>query len=183
MSEASRKAAKTVGAGPEVKAPPAPAQAQEAPKPPAVVVATQLDAARFKGAEFQRAQWVVTAHAHNQPEDLLRPDYWAHVAARLGPWHHIEARANDGSWYAEYLVLEAGRAWARVHMLHSWRLTTADVALSQAARMSPYEIVFRGPDGLWSVVRKSDRAIVHQNEQTEGGALDWVNERLKADAR
>lgn len=156
--------------------------------PPAVAPApertiTQLNPIRLKGAEYERITWVVTAHEHTEPSDLLRPDYWAHVAAKLGPWHRIEARANDGSWYGEYLVLEAGRSWARVKMLHIWPLTTTDVALSQAAQMTPFEVMFRGPHNLWSVIRKSDKAVMHEGEQTEGGAIDWMNDRLKAEAR
>lgn len=140
----------------------------------------QLNPTRMADAEYQRNIHVVTAHANTLPEDLLDPAYWSHVATRMKAWDHIEARANDGTWYAEYIVLEAGRTWVKTHMLRSASLTSADVATSQATAMMPYEVVFRGPHCMWSVVRKADREVMHEGEGTQGGAIDWLNERLKA---
>ena len=139
----------------------------------------QLNPARMKEAEYERTHWVATAHANTLPEDLLSPDYWSHCAAKFKPWDKIEARADDGTWYAEYLVLEAGRNWARTTLLTKHNLTTADVALSQAAQ-GAYEIKYRGPHSKWSVIRRGDNEVMHEGEQTQGGAINWMNERLKA---
>lgn len=140
----------------------------------------QINPTRMSEAEYQRSVFVATTHANTRPEDLLARDYWSHVAAKMKPWDRIEARANDGTWYAEYLVLEAGRTWAKVHMLQVTSLTSADVAMSQATAMLPYDVVFRGPHCKWSVVRKSDKEVMHEFEETQGGALDWLTERIKA---
>ncbi|HEX6992380.1 MAG TPA: hypothetical protein VF151_10860 [Gemmatimonadales bacterium] len=142
-----------------------------------------VEAARLHSAEYQRNVWVVNAMQANQPPDLLKPEYWAHVSSKMRAWDRIEVRAYDGTWFAELIVLEAGRSWARVHMLGAIRLTTTDVARTMADRQGQYEISFRGPQGLWSVIRKSDKEVMHEGEATEGGALDWLNERLKAEAR
>lgn len=140
----------------------------------------QMNPTRMSEAEFQRSIYVCTAHANTKPTDLLDPAYWAHVSAKLKPWDHLEVRADDATWYAEFIVLEAGRTWAKVHMLNCQSLTSADVAASQAASLTPYDVVYRGEHAKWSVVRKVDREVVHENEATQGGAIDWLNERLKA---
>ena len=139
-----------------------------------------LGAVRIEPAEYRRTVYIATAHENTIPEDLLDPAYWAQVSATLKPWDRIDVRANDGTWYAEYLVLDAGRTYAKVQMLSSHALTTGDVAMSQLTAMSPYEVVYRGPHDMWSVIRKSDRAVVHEKAATQGAAVDWMTNRLKA---
>jgi hypothetical protein len=35
------------------------------------------------------------------PIDLMRPEYWAHVAEKMKVWDKIEIRANDGACLAD----------------------------------------------------------------------------------
>jgi hypothetical protein len=142
-----------------------------------------MEVMRFNGEEFSRMAWVCTAFEHTNPEDLLQPEYWAHVATKLTPRSRIEAWADDGSWMAEYVVLEAGRNWARLHLLTVHHFTSADIAQTLADRMSPYEITHRGPHAKWSVIRKSDRQVLSEGYETARGAAEYMDERLKADRR
>ena len=128
-----------------------------------------------------RSEYLCTAHPNTTPEDLLAPEYWAHISAQLRPRDRIEAWANDGSWMAEYVVLEAGRNWARPHLLQVYHFTSGDQAMTQADAMSPYEILHRGPHCQWSVIRKVDREVMHEGEATMDGAVAWLKERLKAE--
>lgn len=171
----------------EVKEPQA---KMEAPTQQAAPAAQQkkleaIDSSRFSEASFKRAEYLVTAPAGMEPGDLLDPMVWAHVAAQLQPWCRIEARANDGTWFAELLVLEASRNWARVHILHAYNLTTSDVSQSLAAagQLMPYEILHRGPHSQWSVIRKLDRSVMHEGEATQQGAINWLRDRMVAERR
>ena len=141
---------------------------------------TPMELQRFKGSEYERAEYVCTAHDHTTPQDLLEPGYWAHVSTLLRPRARVEAWANDGTWMAEYVALEAGRNWARLHLLQVYHFTSGDMAMTQADAMTPYEITFRGPHSKWSVVRKSDRAVLHEGSDTARGATDWLTERMAA---
>lgn len=140
----------------------------------------QLNPSRMKEATYERTEWVITAHENTEPADLQEPAYWSHVASKLRPWDKIEARANDGTWYAVLIVLESGRNWARVKLIENHNLTTSDVAQSQANASSPYDITYRGPHSKWSVVRKADNEVMHEGEATRDGANAWANERMKA---
>lgn len=139
------------------------------------------DPQRFADAEFKRNQHVLDASEGTQVSDLTEPGYWAHLGERLRPWAEIMVRANDGLWYARVIVLEAGRNWAKVHVEHVEYLTTAEVAITQADAMSPYEIKYRGPHNQWSVIRKADQAVVHEGSGTIDGAVTWLKGRLQAD--
>lgn len=120
-----------------------------------------------------------------KPEDLLNPAYWAHHAVKLAPWHEIRARAEDGTWVAEFLVLDSSRTWARVKQLSFHSLTTADVAISQASEAEVkavkdlFKVVHRGPH-KWSVVRKEDSAVQVEGLEQRDSANDWLDKHARA---
>ena len=134
---------------------------------------------RMDPSEYKRTLYTVTAYENTEPTDLLNPEYWAHVASDLRAWDKIEARADNGSWYAEFIVLDCSRNWARVHLLTKHDLTTKDVSLSQASR-DQYEVMHRGPERKWSVVRKSDRAVLKDELSAEAEAYTWLAQHIKA---
>jgi hypothetical protein len=77
------------------------------------------------------------------PAALLEPTFWSHHAVKLAPWHEIRARAADGTWVANYLVLDTSRTWARVKQLDFHRLTTGDQADTQASAQEVKEFIAR----------------------------------------
>lgn len=113
------------------------------------------------------------------PEELLVPAFWAHHAAKLRPWDEIRARAEDGTWIASYLVLDSSRTWTKVHQLSMHRLTTADVSMTQASQdqvqayIEEHSVTYRGPH-KWSVVRKSDRAVLLEGKEQKDEAVAWL---------
>lgn len=117
-------------------------------------------------------------------QDLQDPAYWAHHAVKLRPLDEIRARAEDGSWVANLLVLDASRTWARVKVLSEHKLGTADVALTQAVMEDQekrvaqikegFKITFRGPH-RHSVVRKSDSNLMSEGHVTKVDAERWLD--------
>lgn len=156
-----------------------PVVAPEAPKVERKV--RSMEGQRFRGMEFMRNSHLCTVFADTTPQDLCEPPYWAHVSTQVKSRDRIEAWADDGTWMAEYVVLEAGRNWAKLHLLAVHHFTTADQAMTLADQTSPYEITHKGPHGKWSVIRKSDRELMSDGHETAGGAASWVTERMKAD--
>lgn len=138
----------------------------------------------IREVEYVRTLWCVNVPAGHAPEDILAPGYWAHAATSMKGFDKLEVRAEDGSWYAEYLVLDCARTWAKIvpivgpirldgGRLHKPPATSAEIT----AAMNDYEVKFRGPR-LWSVVRISDGAVLkeneHQRETCEGWLRDYV---------
>ena len=119
-----------------------------------------------------------------KPEELLKPAFWAHHALKLRPWDEIRARAVDGTWTANYVVLDTSRTFARVHQLSLHRLTTGQVAETQAseqevtAYIAEHDIRYRGSH-KFSIVRKADAAIVEEGLATKADA----EKRLETIAR
>ncbi len=138
---------------------------------------------RIKEQEFQRTVWVATALENTVPEDMLKPEYWAHVSANLKPWDRIEVRANDGAWLAELLVLETARNWARVHILNAYKLTTSDVSLTQSevkGRYAEFRCEHMGPHDKWCIIRRSDSQKLHSGAESQDSAMKWLDDRIKA---
>lgn len=119
------------------------------------------------------------------PDALLVPGFWAHHAMKLKPFDEIRARAEDGTWMGNYLVLDCSRTWAKVKLLELYHLGTADVSLTQAseaevkAYMDQHEVKHRGPRG-WSVVRKADRLVLQEHMAQREEAEGWLTNHARA---
>tara|TARA_R110000868_G_scaffold411755_1_gene708898 strand:- start:17797 stop:18267 length:471 start_codon:yes stop_codon:yes gene_type:complete len=137
-----------------------------------------LEPARMKGGDFVRQIHCATAFDDTKPEDLLIPEYWAHVAASLHPWDRVEVVANDGSWWAELMVLDCGRNYARMAIMRDFDLSgkTNQAPLD----MKAYTVKHRGPHSKWSVIRISDGAVVHEGSEKQDMADAWLKNHLIA---
>lgn len=134
----------------------------------------QLDPQYFGQAEHRRAIYMATVPKGTTKEQLQQPGYWAHVAAKIRPWSRIDVQAEDGSFFAELLVLATDRTWARVRCLSFHNLTDTEMSQSDAAKiMGDYEIKWRGPK-KWSVVRRNDSSVINENMHNEADARKWL---------
>lgn len=139
---------------------------------------------RCKTAEVARNTWAVTVEQGTTREDLKRPEFWALVSKNFRPTDKIEVHIDDGSFYAEFLVITADRAWAKVHELRYEALGTQDVSLTAAHAAdvrSRYEVAWRGPHLKHCVERKDGEKV----ERLKEGCADkveatlWLENHLK----
>ena len=144
----------------------------------------QLPPNCMQEAAYQYTDWAVMAPNGLKAENLLVPGFWALYATKMRPFDEIRARAEDGTWMARFVVLEAGRTWARVHQLELHNLGTQDVSLTKAVAQNleearkAFNVVHRGPRA-WSVVRIADKHVMHEGEQTKDAANAWLDGHLK----
>lgn len=131
----------------------------------------QLAPLRMKAADYERKVYVVTPENGHPFEALLAPEYWSHVAAKLRPYDMIEARAEDGSWFAWLLVQDAGPLHATVFPLQKWDI--APVEPSAAGALS-FEAKWYGPHAKWGVIRTSDNKKMVDGLGTRGAAEEWL---------
>jgi hypothetical protein len=127
--------------------------------------------ARMRLAEYDRQDWVANVEFGVDLEDILDPGYWAHMAAQLKPYDHIEARAEDGTWVADLVVLGADRTWAKVALKQKYNLSSKDVSQTQAHK---HTVEWKGPQHRFAVVRSSDSAMLKSGLQTKEDAAEWL---------
>jgi hypothetical protein len=128
---------------------------------------------RMRLAEYDRQDWVANIEADVTVDEILVPEFWAHMAAQLKPYDHIEARAEKGEWVADLVVLGCDRTWAKVALKAKYNLTTKDVSLSHAQK---HTVEWKGPQHRWGVIRTSDSAMVKSGFQEKGEAALWMKE-------
>lgn len=132
-----------------------------------------LDPQRMQLSEFGRQDWVATVEEHVTVEDVQDPVFWSNTSALMKPYDHIEARCEDGSWIADFVVLGCDRNWARVHLKALYKLTTSDVSLTQSLK---YEVRWKGPHRQFCVIRLSDQESIQEKCQTKEAAALWLRE-------
>ena len=128
----------------------------------------QLLMSRFKQAEFARNIWRIVPEHGTSTDDIIAPLYWSHVAAHLKPFDKIEVLAEDGSFYAELLVITVGHGAVRVAPLF---LRVLDGTFDeQVSDFGEYEVRYKGPHWKWCVIRKADSQAVMKEIPTRDAA-------------
>jgi hypothetical protein len=117
-----------------------------------------INASRFRQADYLRNVWQATAEYGMAPADLLEPATWSNVAADLKPYDRIEVAADDGSWWAEYLVVASDKLWAKVVTLRAVELVAGAAAATAPSELAQYDVILRGVK-KWSVVRKDGHSL------------------------
>jgi len=131
----------------------------------------KLNMSEFKLAEFIRSTWCIYLKVGQDRKDLLKPEFWSHVAARVKRNDHIEVLHDDGNYYAQLIVLSSDKVGVKVAFLNEVNLRELESTVVDHAE---FYTKFRGPR-RWSIMRKSDNAMIEENIDTEGQA----NQRLR----
>lgn len=135
---------------------------------------------RFQPREQRQNEWVATAQFGADPNATLDPSYWSFVASDMRPYDKIQVRVDDGTWYGELLVKGCDRTWAAVEWLPGFpmALSTQDVAQTEAKQMS-FDVKWRGPACLFSVVNTKSGAVVKDGFQRKDDAYAYLREHIK----
>jgi hypothetical protein len=149
-------------------------------------LANQLNGKRIGNAEHKRTIWDVDAAAGDTLLDLLRPDYWSHVARNLRPKDRIEVICEDNSYFAELYVFEASSNWAKVGLLRYDVFAENAAQHGVTAQGTPeYKITHGGNVHKWRVIRTADGECITKNQPftTQREAEEWLFEYRKALAK
>jgi len=114
----------------------------------------ELFGARVQYSETARNSFFITIPAETPIDAVLQPAYWKHVSKKFSPYTRIEVVTDDGEYFAELLVLNAGDNWAVVKKLSYHDLNNvADI--KEAEKHNGLELKYRGPHYKWCVMRKN----------------------------
>jgi hypothetical protein len=141
----------------------------------------RVAANRFSLVETRRNIWQIVPEDGTPYELLFDKDYWAVMASELRTYDRIEVLADNGSFWAELLVLMATKTQAAVMELRKIDISTSSSTGSGAAEVEEeFAVKWRGPHSKWSVIRKTDRSVVKQGFDDAGSARAFA---LTLDAR
>lgn len=137
-----------------------------------------LNRAHITTASAARNFWCVTPAAEVLPADLCEPSYWKHVVRELGlkPNDRVEATCQDGTWWAEYLVIHIGPQHAKLSILREVELDIVDESASSTETMYAEWI---SPANKYGVRRKSDKAIMKDGFTAKSLAVRWMHDNMQ----
>jgi len=138
-----------------------------------------LNRGHIKLANSARNFWCVTPVEGVKVADLCNPEYWKHVATEIGIQANdrIEATCQDGSWWAEYLVLHVGPHSAKLQILRDVKLDEVD---DSAMETDNLYVTWISPYNKFGVRRKSDKAIMKDGFAQKSNAIKWMADNAQS---
>lgn len=135
----------------------------------------KLPQSAFKAAEFAQAEWVAFPSADTTFDDVLKREYWAHIAGNLIPDAEIVVKPEARDYWARLIVNAAGPNWASVEVLFYKERANGETA---AHRSDDFVVKWVSPaDGVkFCVIRKSDNERVSKGHLKEADAWRWLAE-------
>lgn len=130
-----------------------------------------LNPQRMGLREERRQDWVVNAEMGTKIEDVLDPQYWAHIAKQITEYARIEVLEETGEWLLDLLVINKGPNWAQVHVLHRFELVQRSDLMPAALK---HEVVWKGPQLKWCVIRIADSEAIQKELASKIAAGEWL---------
>jgi len=127
--------------------------------------------------EFSRMSWTITLDVGQKMSKLDDPNYWANIALKLRPTHQIYVFSNDGTEYAEYVVLQCSRLYAKVGQVNYKNFD--EVADNLEDEACEYHVVWKGPNRKFEVIRKADDSAVSSGHESREDGITSMHEYLK----
>ena len=131
---------------------------------------------QFRQAEFNRTIWAATPQAGTTKDEIIKPEFWVHVADKLKIGDRLEVSPESGEWLAELIVRATGAGGPVVHVLHFHAFTATELPAG-----SDYEVKYSGASAKWRVIRKADRHVLVEGLQTREAAENWLASNSKTD--
>lgn len=135
-----------------------------------------FDPARFSLSEHVNCNWTATVQAGTALEDVLNPAFFANIANKLHPYDRIVVRVDTGEYYAELLVLDCARTWAKVFVLNKHALVKDETEMVEVDNQ--YEVKHLGPHNKWCVIRKLDKETIKEQCTSRQEANLWLSQHI-----
>lgn len=134
---------------------------------------------RMELAEQVRSVWSVTVPNETTKEDLLRPDFWAHVASKLRPRARVEVETEDGGYIANLVVLDSGAQYVRMALLQEFKLDVVSPNTEQFS-LPGHSVGWSGRHTKWRVTRDSDKKVLRDGFNNKSDAYAWLAGHARA---
>jgi hypothetical protein len=140
-------------------------------------MAVTLPPTRLQRAEHYCVQYAVVLPGGVTLDQAMEPDYWAHVGKNLRQHDTIRLIPEDGSFFAEALVLTSGPGFAKLKMLR--QLSLEEDGEPVAATLD-FFTKYNGPHDKHVVIRRSDGEKLKTGFATKPEAQRWLDEHAAA---
>jgi hypothetical protein len=140
-------------------------------------MAISLPPNRLQRAEHYCVHYAVVLPGGVLLDTALMPEYWAHVGRQLRRHDMVRIIPEDGSYFAEALVLDAGSGFAKVKLL---RRESLEETSEETGDLVTLFVKYNGPHDKWTVIRKSDGEKLKTGAAEKADAERWMSDHLKS---
>lgn len=137
-----------------------------------------LNSSRFASAEYKNNTYRADIPVGHKIEDMLKPEYWAHISSRLRNGDEIKALSEDNSYFVHFIVMNAGGNWAKVNVINFVELSSQFAAPEEAD--INYIIEHSGNFHKFRVKRKADDTVLVAKLETREEAINWLRQYKKS---
>lgn len=134
---------------------------------------------QFSLADSVRTRYSVTVDPGATLEEVLKEESTQHIAAQLRLGDILEVTPADQSWYAELMVKDCGRNFAKFHVLQFTELVPTD-PVGDSEKESAYTVTWGGPHQKHRVIRKADGEVLKDGFSDKKAANAWIAEHERA---
>jgi hypothetical protein len=127
-------------------------------------------------ADQFRNNWRCIPAVNATLDDLLRPDYWTHVAHKLRRGDLVEVFPEGEAYYAQLIVRSSGNGWANLEPLFLRQFETEASTKTTLTTV----VEWGGAVDKYRVIRLSDRYALSVGHNTQGAAVAWQLAHEKA---
>ena len=131
--------------------------------------------ANFKLVEAAHNTWHDDAEPGVVYDDILKPEYWAHIARGVKVGDHIQVKAMDGTFFA-WLMIEAVTGTG---VFVSELLFRKEVGVVEQAVEGDFYVQWVRGDDRWRIVRASDKEVVDRGYPNKTTAEEAMNAMIK----
>lgn len=127
-------------------------------------------------AEHKHTIFFVVPEDGVTEDDILNPEFWAHVSQRMKPCDEIKVYSEDGRTRWHLHVAASGRNWAKVHLLtkHEFKSATLDDLADDGLAVK-----YRNPHSRYAVIKKASGEVIKDRFDTEDQAATYLREHRK----
>lgn len=93
-------------------------EVEETPKAEVREAVKPVTLNRLGLAAEKRNEWVIWCKIETEPEDVLKPEFWEHIARHFKRGDIVEVMPDDLAWEMNVRVLDMGSNWASVVKRH-----------------------------------------------------------------
>jgi hypothetical protein len=144
----------------------------------------KIHPSRFAPAISKFNTWHVDAPEGTTIDDVQKEDYWTHVGTRLRRNDIIVVSPEDGSWWAELLVRDAGAMFATVEILREKHfddvvereVDLGDIKIGWGGRAHKFRFMRVNGTGAPDILEKG----FDTREMAYAAAVKWTREHRRA---
>ena len=124
---------------------------------------------RLQRSEHFYAEYGVELPGAVSLDDAMKSEYLAHVASRLRPFDRICFMSEDGSYFADTVVVNARPGAVLLRLVQKVEMNGAADGFDDAPGLVRVE--HRGPRGKWTILRNSDNHVIKNGMADKADAL------------